>query len=88
MTNKSITPYTVDPDQCDRVATQYDFQNSDFLSFSRPVLMTDNSHSHLWAVKKFGPNNYFDELTLDIADSSKVLKKSIRVSNSLDPDQD
>ena len=48
---------------------------------------------------KIGPNNYnFDVNTLYMrgsfmlllmaADSSKVLKKSIRVSNDLDPDQD
>ena len=30
-----------------------------FLSFSRPFLMTDNIHSHLRAVQKFVPNNYF-----------------------------
>ena len=60
--------------------------------------MADNSHSHPWAVKKFGPNifdvntlymrGYSFILLLMAADSSKVLKKSIRVSKGLDPDQD
>ena len=62
--------------------------------------MADNSHSHPWAVKKnltqiiiFDVNTlymcgYSFMLLLMAADSSKVLKKSIRVSNGLDPDQD
>ena len=61
--------------------------------------MTDNSHSHPLAVQKFGPNNcflgvntrylrgYSFMLLLVSADSSKVFKKSIRVSNGLVPDQ-
>ena len=31
----------MDPDQTDRVATQFDSQNYDFLLFSRPFLMAD-----------------------------------------------
>ena len=61
--------------------------------------MADNSHSHPWAVKKLAQIIIFDVNTLHMggysfmlllmaADSSKVLKKSIRVSNGLDPDQD
>ena len=63
--------------------------------------MTDNSHSNPWKFKNLAQIITFDELTLDIcvgihsfmlllmsADSLKVLKKSIRVSNGLDPDQD
>ena len=61
--------------------------------------MADNSHSHPWAVKNLAQIIIFDVNTLYMrgysfmlllmaADSSKVLKKSTRVSNSLDPDQD
>ena len=61
-------------------------------------MMADDSH--LWEVQTFGHNiyvllvntlymrGYSFRLLLMSADSSKVLKKYIRVSNGLDPDQD
>ena len=61
--------------------------------------MADNSHSYPWAVKKLAQIIVFDVNTLYMrgysfmlllmaADSSNVLKKSVRVSIGLDPDQD
>ena len=53
--------------------------------------MADNSHSHPWAVKNGDQILIFDVNTLYMRGYSFMLflsKKSIRVSNGLDPDQD
>ena len=69
MTDLSITPNTVEPDQTDKVATQCDFQNyfsPTFYRFPGLFLMTDNSHSNPWQFKTLAQIIIFDELTLDI----------------------
>ena len=87
----------MDPDQTDRVATQYDFQNYFSLTFYRLwliiAILIRGQLKNLAQLIFFDVNTlymrwYSFMLLLMAADSSKVLKKSIRVSNGLDPDQD